>query len=162
MEQIGFGGGCHWCTEAVFDVLKGVTQVEQGWIASTPPNENLSEGVIVHYDADVIDLNTLIEIHLQTHASTANHSMRQKYRSAIYTFSPSQKSDTENLLKQITENWSKPCITQVLDFQRFKASEERIQQYYKKHWDQPFCQMHIRPKIEKIEKRYQEISRTEN
>jgi len=73
-KKIGFGGGCHWCTEAYFQSLKGVEEVEQGWISAVTPNEAFSEAVIVHYDEHVIALNILISIHLHTHASTKNHS----------------------------------------------------------------------------------------
>ncbi|MEM9546265.1 MAG: peptide-methionine (S)-S-oxide reductase [Bacteroidota bacterium] len=81
-QKVGFGGGCHWCTEAVFQSLNGVTEVEQGWIASKEA-PLLSEAVIVHYDEKIIDLTILIEIHLRTHSATSSHSMRSKYRSAI-------------------------------------------------------------------------------
>ena len=88
--KIGFGGGCHWCTESVFQALEGVVKVEQGWIASVNENDSFSEAVIVHFDADLIDLSVLIEIHLNTHSSTSDHELRTKYRSAVYTFSEIQ------------------------------------------------------------------------
>src|SRR3954451_12716902 len=91
-NKIGFGGGCHWCTEAVFLSLKGVEQVEQGWIASQPPYDAFSEAVVVTYDPLVITLTDLITIHLHTHASTSNHSMRQKYRSAVYWFDAEEET----------------------------------------------------------------------
>ena len=86
MSKVGFGGGCHWCTEAVFQSLIGIDKVEQGWIASNGKYFNFSEGVIIHFDNNIIDLRLLITIHLYTHSSMANHAMRNKYRSAIYTF----------------------------------------------------------------------------
>ncbi len=90
MEKIGFGGGCHWCTEAVFQALIGVEKVEQGWIASEGENDSFSEAVIVHFDESTIDLSTLTAIHLFTHSCTSEHSMWKKYRSAVYTFSNKQ------------------------------------------------------------------------
>ena len=84
IKTIGLGGGCHWCTEAVFQSLRGVTQVEQGYIAAIAPDDSLSEGVIVHYNPAIISISVLIEIHLHTHKSTSNHSMRDTYRSAVY------------------------------------------------------------------------------
>jgi peptide-methionine (S)-S-oxide reductase len=85
LKRIAFGGGCHWCTEAVFQQVVGVLKVEQGYVASKAKQSDYSEGVIIHYDRDKISLKSLIEIHLHTHQSTSNHSMRNKYRSAIYT-----------------------------------------------------------------------------
>jgi len=90
MAKIGFGGGCHWCTEAVFQALNGVQKVEQGFIRSDPPQDSFSEAVIVTFDSKILSLETLIEVHLRTHASTSSHKMRGKYRSAIYIFDNQQ------------------------------------------------------------------------
>jgi len=98
LERISFGGGCHWCTEAVFQNIKGVCRVEQGYVASFGTESELSEGVIVEFDTKHISLETLIRIHLKTHNSTANHSMRYKYRSAIYVFSEMQKKEVNKIL----------------------------------------------------------------
>ncbi len=84
MQRVGFGGGCHWCTEAVFQSLRGVESVEQGWIKSDPPFDTFSEAVIVAFDTLVISLEVLIDVHLRTHASQVDHSFRSKYRSAVY------------------------------------------------------------------------------
>lgn len=78
IQKIGLGGGCHWCTEAVFQSLIGIEKVEQGFIASTEEYNTFSEAVIVHFDSEVISAKTLIEIHLYTHKSTSQHSMRSK------------------------------------------------------------------------------------
>lgn len=86
MRKVGFGGGCHWCTEAVFQSLVGVIKVEQGFIAPLEVRNAFSEAVVVHFNQDEIGLKNLIEIHLRTHNSTSAHSMRDKYRSAIYAF----------------------------------------------------------------------------
>jgi peptide-methionine (S)-S-oxide reductase len=85
-SKVGLGGGCHWCTEGIFESLIGIKAVNQGWIASIDNNAELSEAIEVYFDPSMITLKTLIEIHLHTHASTVNHSIRQKYRSAIYTY----------------------------------------------------------------------------
>lgn len=77
LKKIGFGGGCHWCTEAVFQSLKGVKSVQQGWIASKNEHFEFSEAVIVDFDPSSIPLKVLIEIHLHTHKSTSEHSMRK-------------------------------------------------------------------------------------
>ena len=79
LTKISFGGGCHWCTEAVFQALNGVTKVEQGWVSSTKEDNTFSEAVIVHFNSENINLKTLIEIHLRTHKSTKNHSLSVGY-----------------------------------------------------------------------------------
>ncbi|MFT4725447.1 MAG: peptide-methionine (S)-S-oxide reductase [Colwellia sp.] len=77
-SKIGLGGGCHWCTEGVFESLIGIKALKQGWITSIDDNAELFEAIEVYFVQSIISLQTLIEIHLHTHASTANHSMRQK------------------------------------------------------------------------------------
>ena len=147
IDKIGFGGGCHWCTEGVFISLKGVDKVEQGWIASTAPDDTPSEAVIVHFDKSIIDLKTLIEIHLLTHASTSQHSMRSKYRSAVYTFSNKQNENTANLLAVLSGQFELPLVTKVLPCISFKQSEEKYQDYFMKNKEKPFCQTYIIPKL---------------
>ncbi len=145
---IGFGGGCHWCTEAVFQHLQGVLMVEQGWILSDCCNsKNYSEGVLVHYNPNIIDLKTLIEIHLHTHSSTLLHSMRKKYLSAVYWFNKEQKLDAEKIIKQIQTQFEKKIITQVCQFLSFKHSPEIFKNYYLKNPEKPFCKRFIKPKL---------------
>ena len=145
--KIAFGGGCHWCTEAVFQSLKGVYNVEQGFIASTENNSSFSEAVILQFDSDIISLQVLIEIHLRTHKSTSAHSMRDKYRSAIYYFSEAQKVEVETLLKAFQLEFGNQLITKAYPFSEFKASREAIQNYYQKNPEKPFCERFINPKL---------------
>ena len=152
--KIAFGGGCHWCTEAVFQSLQGVAEVNQGWVASTNKNNTFSEAVIVHFNPLDINLKDLISIHLATHKSTSNHSMRKKYRSAFYVFSNQQKTESENILTEVQENIASQIITQILPFSEFKPSEVQFQNYYKKNPQKPFCQKYILPKLELISNRF--------
>ncbi|MBT8313505.1 MAG: peptide-methionine (S)-S-oxide reductase, partial [Maribacter sp.] len=123
LKKIGFGGGCHWCTEAVFQSLIGVSKVEQGFIASTGENSSFSEAVIVHYNPNTIPLHLLVEIHLRTHKSTVNHQMRSKYRSAIYVFSKGERNEVKQMLLSIQKEYAKNLIVLVLLFHKFKPSE---------------------------------------
>ena len=147
LTKIAFGGGCHWCTEAVFQSLIGVKKVEQGWVTSTEKNNTFSEAVIVHFYADKIELKTLIEVHLLTHKSTSNHSMRRKYRSAVYYFTNHQKEEIFKIIEELQSNFNEKIITQTLEFKRFKSSTEEFQNYYKSNPKKPFCKNYIQPKL---------------
>ncbi|WP_340203297.1 peptide-methionine (S)-S-oxide reductase [Ascidiimonas sp. W6] len=152
IEKIGFGGGCHWCTEAVFSILKGVTQVEQGWIASVSPHQTFSEAVIVHFDGNLISLETLVRVHLHTHSSTSYHAMRNKYRSAVYYFETLHLKNISECMEELKSEFIAPLITQTLPFSAFKASEEKFQKYYEKNPEKPFCTLYIDPKLELVKK----------
>ena len=147
LTKIAFGGGCHWCTEAVFQTLIGVDKVAQGWVSSTEMNTTFSEAVIVHFDLDKIDLKTLIEIHLLTHKSTSNHSMRTKYRSAVYYFTHHQKEESLQMIKELKVNFKDEIITKTLEFTDFKPNTEEFQNYYQSNPDKPFCKNYINPKL---------------
>jgi len=154
LQKIGFGGGCHWCTEAVFQSLIGVTKVEQGFIASSDENDTFSEAVIVHFNSESISLKVLTEIHLHTHKSASNHSMRSKYRSAIYTFSIEQQKETETLLNKIKIEFEDKIITCILPFCNFKESDALFKNYYYKNPKKPFCETFINPKLSFLLKEY--------
>ena len=154
LQKIGFGGGCHWCTEAVFLTIIGVKQVDQGYISVEEDLENFYEGVIVYYDQETIGLEILIEIHLRTHQSTSNHSMRSKYLSAVYVFEEEQKKLAAEILKKLQKNFHRRIITEVYDFGDFKPSRKEIRNYYKTDPERPFCKMYIDPKLEKLRQNF--------
>ena len=154
ISKIALGGGCHWCTEAIYQSLKGVEKVEQGYVASTGENDTFSEAVIVNFNADVISLATLIEIHLYTHKSTSDHSMREKYRSAVYVFSEEQKESSENIIQGFQKEFDDKLITSVYTFKRFKASREEILDYYYENPDKPFCKKFIDPKLKLLQLKF--------
>lgn len=148
-QRIGFGGGCHWCTEAVFQSVTDVAHVEQGWIASSPPNDTESEAVIVHFDPQKIPLIDLVRIHLHTHSSTSPHAMRRKYRSAIYSFDSDQADQAQAALNELQADFDAILVTRVMPFASFRASDQRYQDYYRSNPDRPFCQTYIAPKLQR-------------
>ena len=154
IHKIALGGGCHWCTEAVFQALNGVEKVEQGYVASAVPYDAFSEAVIVHFEPEIIPLEMLIEIHLHTHKSTSNHSFRSKYRSAVYFYSEEQKRDAQRIRAQLQEQFVQPLITQVLSFKHFQASRESLHDYYKSDPEKPFCKTYIAPKLQLLMQQY--------
>ena len=159
VRTIGFGGGCHWCTEAVFDVLRGVRQVEQGWIASTPPDDAYSEAVLVHYAEDRVSLEELVAIHLATHSSTSTHALRSRYRSAVYVLHESDRPRVAATVASIQAGVEQQIITQVLPFGAFRLNEERYLHYYKKHREGQFCESYIEPKWSLLREQFAHLYR---
>lgn len=146
-QKIALGGGCHWCTEAVFQSLKGVESVGQGYVASTGEQASFSEAVIVYFNSEEIPLRVLVAIHLHTHKSTSAHSMRDKYRSAVYTFSEAQNEEAKEIIKSLQVDFEKPLITKVYPFSEFKPSRESLNNYYFSDPSKPFCERFINPKL---------------
>lgn len=150
VQKIGLGGSCHWCTEAIFQSLIGVENVLQGWISSEEPNTSFSEAVIITFDTNKISLKTLVEIHLHTHSCTTNHSMREKYRSAIYYFSEDDKERCLDYLAIFQIDFKEKIITKVLPYADFKINTELFLDYYYKNPEKPFCENIINPKLKLI------------
>lgn len=149
-ERIGFGGGCHWCTEAVFQHLGGVTRVAQGWIAAAPPDDAFSEAALVRFDPERVTLETLIAAHLRTHASTSAHAMRGKYRSAVYVYSDDQARRACAALAAEQVGFAEPLVTRVLQAEAFRPSPPRFRDYYRSDPERPFCRVYIEPKLDAL------------
>ena len=160
-DNIGLGGGCHWCSEAVFQALRGVRQVEQGFIRSAPPDDAWSEAVVVRFDPGVIGLEDLIEIHLRTHASTSQHAMRAKYRSAVYVHSPQQAHEATAVVGKLQQRFSELLVTRVLSSAGFKSSEPRWLNYFEKNSGNQFCKRYIDPKLERLRAEYARFAITQ-
>lgn len=150
MVKLGLGGGCHWCTEAVFQAVPGVHDVRQGYIASIAPYDSWSEAVLIHFDATVT-LYQLLDVHLETHASTAQHSRRDVYRSAVYCMDTAQMELVRVVVNTLSRKRNKNYITLILPFSNFKPSRDSLQDYYKNKPDAPFCKKYIAPKLEQVQ-----------
>ena len=154
-QRVGFGGGCHWCTEAVFEALSGVCSVAQGWIAPATALDDFSEAVLLTFDPCRIGLDTLIAVHLHTHSCTADHALRGRYRSAVYTDSTTQAHHAHGAIDTLQRcDFDAPIITQVLPFGAFRANADRYLHYHAQNPDRPFCQRFIAPKLALIHERF--------
>jgi peptide-methionine (S)-S-oxide reductase len=158
MKQIGFGGGCHWCTEGVFQALRGVVQVDQGFVQSKAPADSWAEGVVVRFDPAIIDLRTLADVHLRTHSANGIYSPGGRYRSAIYVFEPDQRLDAARSIAEFANKKGEAPRTLVLPFIGFKLSEARYQNYYRTDPDRPFCRRYIDPKLDYIRRHFAELA----
>lgn len=159
METIGFGGGCHWCTEGVFQALKGVVQVDQGFLRSEAPSDAWAEGVVVKFDPEIIDLATLAEVHLRTHSANGTYSPEGRYRSAIYIFEPDQHREVTKVLARFAQDTNETARTLVVPFTAFKPSDARYQNYYRTDPSRPFCRRYIDPKLDYIRNNFANIMR---
>lgn len=144
----------------MFQSLKGVVQVDQGYIAARAPHDSNSEAVVVHYNSLHISLRVLVEIHLLTHKSTKIHSMRDTYRSAIYVYGEEDYAFAKALLKTLQKDIKETLITSVLHFKSFTPSREEITNYYLKDPKKPFCERYIEPKLTMLKKDFIDVLKT--
>ncbi|KQO09349.1 peptide-methionine (S)-S-oxide reductase [Sphingomonas sp. Leaf242] len=158
MEKIGFGGGCHWCTEGVFQALKGVYQVDQGFIQSEAPWDTWAEGVLVSFDPTAISLATLAEVHLRTHSANGTYSPGGRYRSAIYVVDAEQRETAARTIARFATESGNGPRTLVLQFVGFRPSEARYQNYYQNDPGRPFCRRYIDPKLDYIRHHFADVA----
>ncbi|SMP03363.1 peptide-methionine (S)-S-oxide reductase [Muriicola jejuensis] len=149
VQKIGLGGGCHWCTEAIFQSLRGVSNVQQGWIAALEA-PTFSEAILLDFNPEQLPVNALLQIHLSTHSCTSSHGLRYKYRSAVYVFSAEQKAEAEKVIQALQEGYREKILTRVLLFREFKGNTENYLDYYRKDPAKPFCQNVITPKLRSL------------
>jgi peptide-methionine (S)-S-oxide reductase len=169
-EVTTLAGGCFWCTEAVFTIIKGVEKVKPGYTGGSVPNptyEQVSTGTTGHaeaaqitFDPDVISYREILEIFFATHDPTTLNrqgpDVGTQYRSAIFYHNEAQKTTAKSVIAELEKEgiWNKPIVTQVAPLKTFYKAETYHKDYYKKHPNQPYCQQVISPKIIKLQKRF--------
>ena len=167
LEVATLAGGCFWCTEAAFNIMKGVNRIEPGYTGGTVPNptyEEVSMGTTGHaeaaqiyFDPEVINYKEILEIFFTMHDPTSLNrqgaDVGTQYRSAIFYHTPEQKATAEKLIEELNKEgiWSKPIVTEVNPLKIFYIAETYHKDYYKKHPKEPYCQAVIAPKIAKLQ-----------
>jgi len=163
-----FGTGCFWCTEAVFQELKGVIKVTSGYSGGQVPHptyEEVCSGTTGHaeclqivYDPAVISFDELLEVFWESHDPTTlnrqGNDVGTQYRSAIFYHNEEQREKAEHYKAELIRNkaYDKPIVTEITPFKVFYPAENYHQDYYNLHGTQPYCRLVIRPKLEKFEK----------
>lgn len=122
-------------------------EVRQGWVSPAEAREVYSEAVLVQFDPELIALATLVKVHLHTHSCTSMHSMRSKYRSAVYVFDDVQAEIVRLAIQDSQQDFADNIITEVLPFGDFKLNTEEFLDYYYRNPDKPFCTTYIDPKL---------------
>mgnify|MGYP001418865671 CR=1 FL=1 len=165
MKQIILGGGCFWCTEAVFQRLDGVKNVSSGYAGGTTTDPDYykvatgttghAEVIRVEYDENVVSLSYLLNIFFKTHdPTTLNEQGADKgteYRSIVMYTSSSDEAVINEAIESAQKNYADPIVTQVVQGSTFYEAEPEHKDYYLNNMSQPYCQIRIAPKIEKLE-----------
>jgi peptide-methionine (S)-S-oxide reductase len=165
-EQAILGGGCFWCTEAIFKKVKGVVEVipgySGGWIEN-PTYEEVctdqtghAEVVKITYDPEVISYRELLKIFFTIHDPTTKNrqgnDVGSQYRSIIIYFDDKQKKIAEEEIKEAEKIWQKKIVTELVPFKAFYKAEDYHINYFERNPTKPYCSLVIMPKIEKFEK----------
>ncbi len=170
-EKIVFGGGCFWCTEAIFAKLKGVVSVRPGYAGGTTQNptyEQVSSGqtghaevIEIEYDPQKIELSDLLTVFFVTHDPTSlnrqGHDIGTQYRSAIFCMTEEQKKEAEKFINILQLDSAQKIVTEVAMLTNFYPAENYHQNYYQKHQDAPYCQVVIDPKLQKLRDNFQKL-----
>ncbi|MHB8930765.1 MAG: peptide-methionine (S)-S-oxide reductase MsrA [Melioribacteraceae bacterium] len=167
-EVATFAAGCFWCTEAVFQRLKGVVKIESGYSGGSVPNptyEAVCTGQTGHaectqitFDPKIISYKELLEVFWKTHDPTTlnrqGNDTGTQYRSAIFYHNDEQKQLAEKYKRELDSEkiWKDPIVTEIVPFKKFYKAEDYHQDYYNKNGSQPYCSFVITPKLEKFKK----------
>ena len=169
-EVAVFGGGCFWCTEAVFAMLKGVVKAEPGYVGghvANPTYEQVTAGNTGHvevarieFDPDQLAFEELLRVFFATHDPTTQNrqgnDVGPQYRSVIFYTTERQKEKAEHYIKVLNETAykEKAIVTTVEPFAVFYPAEDYHKKYYETHKDAPYCELIIAPKVEKVEEKF--------
>lgn len=175
MELATFGSGCFWCTEAVFQRLKGVEKVVSGYAGGHVVNPTYrqicsgdtghAEVIQIEYDPSQTSYEQLLEIFWKTHDPTTpdqqGNDYGPQYRSVIFYHNEEQKRLAEEYKLKLDQAkiWKDPIVTEISPFTNFYSAENHHQDYYNQNKYQPYCTFVIKPKIEKLEKVFKDQMR---
>lgn len=168
MEIAIFGGGCFWCTEAVFKMLRGVKTVEPGYAGgqtADPTYHQVSSGLTGHaevikieFDPAQISYENLLTVFFASHDPTTlnrqGHDVGTQYRSIILYTNPDQKAVAEKMIKELG------AVTELAPLTNFYAAEDYHRDYYATNPKQPYCELVINPKLEKVQEKFAALLKT--
>lgn len=170
MEIATLGNGCFWCTEAVFQSLKGVESAVSGYSGGNIKNPSYkevctgrtghAEVIQITYDPQIISFAELLEVFFETHDPTTlnrqGNDVGTQYRSAVFYHNEKQKEEAEYYIKKLDESgaFANPIVTEVTAFTVFYPAENYHQDYFKLNGEQPYCNFVIKPKMDKFRKAF--------
>ncbi len=170
IQTATLAAGCFWCVEAVFDQLKGVTDVVSGYSGGHTKNPTYrqvcsettghAEAVQIKFDADVISyadiLRVFFTVHDPTQLNRQGNDVGESYRSAIFTHDDEQKQVAEQVIAEVAAEGLYPgkIVTEVTPFTNFHSAEEYHQEYFANNPYQPYCMAIVAPKVRKFRQKY--------
>ena len=175
METATFGGGCYWCTEAIFQMAPGVKSVTSGFAGGTKENPTYEEvctgmtghAEVIHieFDPAAVSYEKLLDLFWEAHDPTTldrqGADEGTQYRSIILYNSPAQKAAAEKSKAEAQKHFKQRIVTEIVPLKKFYAAKLDHQNYYRTHPNQGYCRAVIRPKVEKFEKKLKEPKETE-
>lgn len=170
VEIATLAGGCFWCTEAVFQRVKGVDKVVSGFTGGNIKNPAYrevvtgrtghAEAIQIHYNPDEVSYEELMYIFFSTHDPTTlnrqQNDVGTHYRSAVFYHSEEQKQIAQKVKDKLEEEktFSDPIVTEITKAGDFYVAEEEHHDYYNSHRSQPYCQVIIDPKVQKLKNKF--------
>ena len=169
-EVAVFGGGCFWCTEAIFQQLKGVVSVSPGYAGgqkANPTYNEISTGMTGHaevtkieFDPSIISYEDLLEIFMHLHDPTTlnrqGYDVGSQYRSIILYTNEQQKKTAEKVLLALnaSKEFKRPIVTEIKPLEKFYEAEDYHKNYYASNMEKPYCQLIISPKLTHLRQKY--------
>lgn len=170
METAVFGGGCFWCTEAIFQRLKGVTSVGPGYSGGQVPsptyeqvsagNTGHAEAIKIEFDPAQISFETLLNVFFATHDPTQKnrqgHDVGPQYQSTVFYMDDAQKNRTQEFIQTLDKDniYGSAVLTEVKKFEEFYPAESYHRNYYNNNQNAAYCQVVINPKLDKLRQKF--------
>lgn len=168
IETATIGGGCFWCTEAVYQELKGVTQIVSGYAGGSvvnPTYEQVCTGTTGHaevvqltFDTEQVSFRKILEIFFTIHDPTTlnrqGNDVGTQYRSVIFYHTPEQQETARHVIAEMASVWDAPLVTELSPLPVFYRAEDYHQNYYRQHPDQGYCTFVVATKVAKFRKMF--------
>lgn len=169
-ETATLGGGCFWCSEAIFDNLRGIKELDSGYSGGNIENPTYkevcsgatghAEVVRIKFDSAEISYKEILQVFFATHDPTTlnrqGNDVGSNYRSVIFYHSPEQKEIAEKVISELTDEnlFDKPIVTEITEFTGFYPAEDYHKDYFENNPNEPYCASVIAPKVAKFRQKF--------
>ena len=175
LESIVLGGGCFWCLDAAYKLVKGVVSVMQGYaggVTPSPTTEQVYTGATGHaevvqlqFDPKILTLSDILDIFWTLHDPTSLNrqgpDIGPEYRSIILYSTEAQKRVAEASIQQVAKLWDKPIVTELKPLDEFYPAEEYHQNYFNRNPNQGYCSAVVKTKVDKFLKKFSDLLKSQ-